>query len=120
MLSWGIKTWGELGYGEWGDEAIATPLDGLNKSWRSRVIPQSFTNLLNISFENSGADLRVGPDSTEEFFLGHKLPGMFDEIPKNGKRGGAKSNTDTVSPQAGISWVEAKGRKDVMSVWGHW
>ena len=120
MLSQGFETWGERGYGERGYEAIASPLDGFNKAWCSRVVPQSFTNLLNVSFENGGADPRVSPDGAEEFFLGNKLSGMFDEVLKNGKRGGAKGNTDTVSPQAGISWVEAKGWKDVMRVWSHW
>ncbi len=87
-----------MGCSQCGDEAIATPLDGFNKSWRSRVIPQSFANLLNVPFEDGGADLCVSPDSAEEFFLCNKLSGMFDEILKNGKRGWAKGNTDIVSP----------------------
>ena len=116
MLFRGIKGGGGLSHGEWSDETIATPLDGFNKSWRSRVVSQGFTNLLNISFEDGSADPCVGPDSAEKFFLGNKLSRMFDEILKNGKRSWAKGNTDTVSPQAGISWVEAKGWKDVMWV----
>jgi hypothetical protein len=51
-----------------------------------RVVTESVPNVQDVTFQNLGLNIGIGPDGIKEFILRHQPAGVIHEISKNGVR----------------------------------
>jgi hypothetical protein len=66
------------------DKLVPTPGQSLNENRMLRVVTESVPNVQDVTFQNLGLNIGIGPDGIKEFVLRHQAARVIHEISKNG------------------------------------
>ena len=87
------------------DETVAAPMQGLDKTGRSGIVAQRFSDLLDLGLQRGVGNVGFRPNSFEQILLGDEPAGVCQEMLENGKSLWPEWDAFRVQPQTLVEQV---------------
>jgi hypothetical protein len=102
-----------------GDEAVATPVRGLDEARCPGVVPEGATDLEDRVLRQPPADMDAGPDGRQQLVGRHQPSGMLGEIAQHREGLRPEADRSRSTQQLLAREVEREGREDERRVCRH-